>query len=287
MGMNENNQSAFIDQIFWSDDFERMFSQLKPSDEQWLRRWAEEEKDVRAITLILVGMENSYSTRAEEYTDEDTGEPFTFIHAEKMEGETLFPGGKTASLRLYTLLCQQWQNTDRSVLYRVWNTLKCCTTLDYSVLLHHLADEADDSDAQSELAEAYRYGDERNGIYRNYDLARKYCEMTGDTFTPEGDDAPCEYDYTLTGNADTLAGVKRMIDDLCQQFGTPSNELGLFVPLQAVMRLLVGSSDYRGNIIRMEQPSAECLKLHVEANEGNPLLFALRQSFENLTVEVN
>jgi hypothetical protein len=78
-----------------------------------------------------------------------------------------------------------------------------------------------------------------------------------------------------------------MIDDLCQQFGTPNNELGLFVPLQAVMRLLVGSSDYRGNIIRMEQPSAKCLKLHVEANEGNPLLFALRQSFENLTVEVN
>jgi hypothetical protein len=44
------------------------------------------------------------------------------------------------------------------------------------------------------------------------------------------------------------------------------------------MRLLVGSSDYRGNILRMEQPSPQSLKLHVEVNEGTALLFALRRA---------
>ena len=76
-----------------------------------------------------------------------------------------------------------------------------------------------------------------------------------------------------------------MMDDLCQQFGRPDNELGLFIPLGMLMRVLVGTSDYRGSIMRIEQPSPDCLTLHVEANDDAPLLYALRQCFENVTVD--
>ena len=283
-------QREVIDAIFNADSFEQMMSQLQPDDEQWLRQLANEKHDARAITLLLVGMENRYSTWDEEFTDEDTGEPFTFTHAESVDGETLFPRNDVESLRLYTLICQNWQQIDYAELYQIWNTIRCCTTLDYTVLLHHLADETNDKDAMSELAETYRYGDERNGIYINRSMAKKYYDMMGEDYDPAEDDTeddPVETDYTLKGNAETLKGIRDTINDLCQRFGTPDNEFGMFVPLQPLMKLLVGSDDeaYRGNVLRMEQMDANTLVLYTESNNPGPLYYALHQSFPNLEIE--
>ena len=283
-------QREVIDAIFNADSFEQMMSQLQPDDELWLRQLANEKHDARAITLLLVGMENRYSTWDEEFTDEDTGEPFTFTHAESVDGETLFPRNDVESLRLYTLICQNWQQIDSAELYQIWNAIRCCTTLDYTVLLHHLADEANDKDAMSELAETYRYGDERNGIYINRPMAKKYYDMMGEDYDPAEDnteDDPVETDYTLKGNAETLKGIRDTINDLCQRFGTPDNEFGMFVPLQPLMKLLVGSDDeaYRGNVMRMEQKDANTLVLHTESNNPGPLYYALHQSFPNLEIE--
>ena len=283
-------QREVIDAIFNADSFEQMMSQLQPDDEQWLRQLANEKHDARAITLLLVGMENRYSTWDEEFTDEDTGEPFTFTHAESVDGETLFPRNDVESLRLYTLICQNWQQIDSAKLYQIWNTIRCCTTLDYTVLLHHLADEANGKDAMSELAETYRYGDERNGIYINRSMAKKYYDMMGEDYDPaedETEDDPVETDYTLKGNAETLKGIRDTINDLCQRFGTPDNEFGMFVPLQPLMKLLVGSDDeaYRGNVLRMEQKDDNTLVLHTESNNPGPLYYALHQSFPNLEIE--
>ena len=283
-------QREVIDAIFNADSFEQMMSQLQPDDEQWLRQLANEKHDARAITLLLVGMENRYSTWDEEFTDEDTDEPFTFTHAESVDGETLFPRNDVESLRLYTLICQNWQQIDSAELYQIWNTIRCCTTLDYTVLLHHLADETNDKDAMSELAETYRYGDERNGIYINRPMAKKYYDMMGEDYDPaedETEDDPVETDYTLKGNAETLKGIRDTINDLCQRFGTPDNEFGMFVPLQPLMKLLVGSDDeaYRGNVLRMEQMDANTLVLYTESNNPGPLYYALHQSFPNLEIE--
>ena len=283
-------QREVIDAIINADSFEQMMSQLQPDDEQWLRQLANEKHDARAITLLLVGMENRYSTWDEEFTDEDTDEPFTFTHAESVDGETLFPRNDVESLRLYTLICQNWQQIDSAELYQIWNTIRCCTTLDYTVLLHHLADETNDKDAMSELAETYRYGDERNGIYINRPMAKKYYDMMGEDYDPAEDnteDDPVETDYTLKGNAETLKGIRDTINDLCQRFGTPDNEFGMFVPLQPLMKLLVGSDDeaYRGNVLRMEQKDANTLVLHTESNNPGPLYYALHQSFPNLEIE--
>ena len=283
-------QREVIDAIFNADSFEQIMSQVQPEDEQWLRQLANEKHDARAITLLLVGMENRYSTWDEEFTDEDTDEPFTFTHAESVDGETLFPRNDVESLRLYTLICQNWQQIDSAELYQIWNAIRCCTTLDYTVLLHHLADEANDKDAMSELAETYRYGDERNGIYINRPMAKKYYDMMGEDYDPAEDnteDDPVETDYTLKGNAETLKGIRDTINDLCQRFGTPDNEFGMFVPLQPLMKLLVGSDDeaYRGNVLRMEQKDANTLVLHTESNNPGPLYYALHQSFPNLEIE--
>ena len=52
------------------------------------------------------------------------------------------------------------------------------------------------------------------------------------------------------------------------------------------MQKLVGSSHYEGNILSMEQPTPDCLILKTEANKGEPLLYALRHRYENLSVEM-
>jgi hypothetical protein len=284
-----NSQFDLIEALFWGENFEQRFSHLLPEDEQWLLPFAK-KNDPRAITLLLVGMENRYRIWDEEFTDEDTGEPFTITHAEKMEGETLFPRNDVEALRMLTDLCEDWQITDRRDLFKAVNTLRCCTEQDYTIILHRLADEAKDKDAMSELAETYRYGDERNGIYINRGLAKEYYEKIGEQYNPEEDfteDSPVETDYTLKGNAETLKGIRDTINDFCQRFGTPDNEYGMFVPLQPLMKLLVGSDDeaYRGNVLRMEQKNDNTLVLHTESNNSGPLYYALHQCFPDLQIE--
>lgn len=286
---NWTSQNELIEALFWGKYFEQRFSLLLPEDEQWLHPFAQ-KNDPRAITLLLVGMENRYRTWDEEFTDEDTGEPITVTHAEKIDGETLFPRNNVEALRMLTNLCEDWQMTDRRELFKAVNIIRCSTEQDYTMILHRLADEGNEKDAMSELAETYRYGNERNGIYINRLLAQEYYEKIGEQYNPAEDDtedSPVETDYTLKGNAETLKGIRDTINDLCQRFGTPDNEFGMFVPLQQLMKILVGSDDeaYRGNVLRMEQKDANTLVLHTESNNPGPLYYALHQCFQNLEIE--
>jgi hypothetical protein len=286
---NWTSQNELIEALFWGKYFEQRFSLLLPEDEQWLHPFAQ-KNDPRAITLLLVGMENRYRTWDEEFTDEDTGEPITVTHAEKIDGETLFPRNNVEALRMLTNLCEDWQMTDRRELFKAVNIIRCSTEQDYTMILHRLADEGNEKDAMSELAETYRYGNERNGIYINRLLAQEYYEKIGEQYNPAEDDtedSPVETDYTLKGNAETLKGIRDTINDVCQRFGTPDNEFGMFVPLQQLMKILVSSDDevYRGNILRMEQKDANTLVLHTESNNPGPLYYALHQCFQNLEIE--
>ena len=153
--------------------------------------------------------------------------------------------------------------------------------------------EQGNRDAARELYEKYYYGDEEHGIFINHKKAKEYYDLAGDAVYGEWDDSddpgeedPWTYEYTLTGNEDTLNGIRKMIDDLCQKYGTPGNELGLYVPQRLLMKLLVGSDTeyYRGNVLTMEQPAPDSLIITTEADSGYPLLYALRKCFDNLEI---
>jgi hypothetical protein len=60
------------------------------------------------------------------------------------------------------------------------------------------------------------------------------------------------------------------------------------VPQEIVMKVLVGSDSkyYRGNILHMERTAPDRLVITTESDNGEPLLYALRQCFENLNVEM-
>ena len=189
----------------------------------------------------------------------------------------------------------------QSILQAIKEKEKCdeeqASSIDDPAILQELCDKGNKY-AAYELYRKCMYGDEENGIFINKREAKKYFDLAGDVpqqyeeewneVEDPGEEFPEEFCYTLTGNAQTLDGVEKLINDLCQQFGTPGNELGLYVPQQMLMKLLVGSDSiyYRGNVLSMERQASDTLVIATEADNDEPLLYALRQAFSNLVVEM-
>ena len=140
--------------------------------------------------------------------------------------------------------------------------------------------------AALKLGQLYDKGDEKNGIFRNPVKARRYYKLAGKKYeyVPEEED-PHEADYFLRGSAEGLAAVKTLVDELAQKYGEPENELGLYVSMNILMKTLVGSQYYDGNLLTMNTDDPECIVLHAEANRVEPLLYALQQAFPNLDIE--
>lgn len=130
-------------------------------------------------------------------------------------------------------------------------------------------------------------GDEKNGIFRNPLKAREYFKMAGEKYEYEPEEEnPHEADYFLRGSAEELAAVKNLVDELAKKYGDAFNEFGLFIPMNILMKTLVGSRYYDGNLLTMNTDDPECIVLHAEANTMEPLLYALRQAFPNLEIEM-
>jgi hypothetical protein len=150
------------------------------------------------------------------------------------------------------------------------------------------------------LYQKYRWGDEHQGIFINRTRAKQYYDLSGDILYKDewedtedpGEENPSTYEYVLMGTAGSLDGVQTLIQQLCERFGIPENEedgLGMFVPQQMMMKVLVGSSSefYRGHIQHMERTAPKRLVITTESDNGEPLLYALRQCFENLKIGFN
>lgn len=141
--------------------------------------------------------------------------------------------------------------------------------------------------AALKLGQMYDKGDEKNGIFRNPLKAREYFKMAGEKYEYEPEEEnPHEADYFLRGSAEELAAVKTLVDELTQKYGDAFNEFGLYIPMNILMKTLVGSRYYDGNLLTMNTDDPECIVLHAEANTMEPLLYALRKSFPDLNIEM-
>ena len=141
--------------------------------------------------------------------------------------------------------------------------------------------------AALKLGQMYDKGDEKNGIFRHPLKAREYFKIAGEKYEYEPEEEnPHEADYFLRGSAEELAAVKTLVDELTQKYGDAFNEFGLYIPMNILMKTLVGSRYYDGNLLSMNTDDPECIVLHAEANTMEPLLYALRQAFPNLEIEM-
>lgn len=141
--------------------------------------------------------------------------------------------------------------------------------------------------AALKLGQMYDKGDEKNGIFRHPLKAREYFKMAGEKYEYEPEEEnPHEADYFLRGSAEELAAVKTLVDELTQKYGDAFNEFGLYIPMNILMKTLVGSRYYDGNLLTMNTDDPECIALHAEANTMEPLFYALQQAFPNLEIEM-
>lgn len=262
------------------------FSLIEPSDKEWLMKQAEEHNDIGAIYCLLFGMNHKYQYWNETFVDEDTHEKVTLLRYDPLEGST-FEKQEGEEARLVQIII------DEPYQYSADEIMKVYRVVPNIIELLQICVDKHSKEAACEMYEKFYYGDEEHGVFIDREKAKEYYDLAGDAVYDEWDDSddpgeedPSTYEYTLTGNADTLNGIRKMIDDLCQKFGTPGNELGLYVPQRLLMKLLVGSDTeyYRGNVLTMEQPAPDKLVITTEADSGYPLLYALRKCFDNLEI---
>ena len=299
-------------EMLLNGDTARYFSLIEPTDKEWLMKQVEEREDVCAIYCLLHGMHHKYKYWIEKFVDEDTNMEVELLRYEDVEGST-FEKSEGEEERLIqmvmekkdrltieelTKLCSEIDDNQELLLERIEKgDEEAATLINDPATLQELCDKGNKY-AAFELYHKCMWGDEENGIFINkreakhyYDLAgdvpQQYEEEWGDVDDP-GEEYPEEFCYTLKGNAQTLDAVETLINDLCHRFGTPGNEVGLFVPQQMLMKVLVGSGSvyYRGNVMSMERQASDRLVVTTEADKGEPLLYALRHSFENLNVEM-
>ena len=140
------------------------------------------------------------------------------------------------------------------------------------------------------LGNKHHGGDEENGIFINPDKAREIYEEIGEAYEtwenePEEPD-PKTVDYVIAGSSVELEGVKLLIDKLTERFGMPGNEFGLYVPVGVLMKVMVGSPYYEGNILYLESESPEKLVVTAELEKPHALLYAFREAFPNLKIDM-
>ena len=294
---------AIAADMILNGDTAKYFSLIEPADKKWLMKRAEEHEDIGAIYCLLHGMHRKYEFWNETFIDEDTNEEVECLRSDIVEGST-FEKDEGEEERLIqmvmeqkhqlsvdelTKLCFEIDDNKELLLERIKKgDEEAAIFIDDPVILQELCDKGNKTAAEH-MAYKYAYGDEANGIFIDHKHAKQYMELAGKDYNPkdyEEEDMPREFDYILKGDAETLGNIRTMIDDLCHRFGTPDNEFGMYVPLGPVMKSLVGTPYYRGNIMSMNQDAPDCLTLHAEANYGGSLLYALRQAYTNLDIEV-
>ena len=286
-----------VDEVFYGKKYLDVFAEL---DKYRLMNLAN-DGDIHAACVLLDGMNRKVHSWIETFVDEDTHEEVEILRHEIVEGTT-FEENENEKKELVQKIvdskvsmtvedlweaCRRLNNSD-TLLLELLNRgeEKAAAYLEVPTILQELTDKGNKYAAR-ELGFLYNRGDEEHGIFVNPEKAKDLFSMAGDDYEyePEEED-PHEADYFLRGSTQELEPVKMLVNELTQRYGDVGNELGLYVPMEILMKTLVGSEYYAGNLLTMNTDVPDCIVLHAEANRMEPLLYALRQAFPNLDVEM-
>ena len=278
------------------------WSLFNESDREWLMTSAN-EGDLQAACLLINGMHYKYHCWTEKFVDEETNEEVEFNHNEKTNDGSTFEPDEEAEARLRQIVFDGKERLSDEELYRACYFIDQATPLylerirrgeeeevwciDDPAILQELCDKGNKT-AFEVMWFKHAYGDEANGIFIDPKKAKEYHEKghLDREYEPYEMEFPGESVYILRGSAEELEAVKTLVYELTNRYGTPDNELGLYVPVEILMQTLVGSKYYRGNLLSMDTDRPDCIVLRAEADSPEPLLYALRQAFPNLEVEI-
>jgi hypothetical protein len=295
--MMKKSLKEIVDDVFYGKKYLDVFTD---SDKPKLMNLAK-EGDIHAACVLIKGMNRKMHSWTEKFLDEDTNEEVDILRTEYIDGTT-FESDENEKKELMQKIVDSkasmtvedlWEacrhlNDPDPLLFELLNRgeEKAAAYFEDLVILQELADKGNKY-AAKELGFLYDRGDEAKGIFVNPKKAKDLFSMAGKEYEyePEEED-PHEADYFLRGSAQELEPVKTLVNELTQRYGDVGNELGLYVPMEILMKTLVGSEYYAGNLLTMNTDAPDCIVLHAEANRMEPLLYALRQAFPNLDIEM-
>lgn len=291
------NNKEKVEAVFFCKESVGIFNE---NDKEALMKMAS-EGDLHAACVLVEGMHLKYRSWDEPFINEETGETVLVTRTELIEGSTfekndaeeakliemIFNAKDKMSDEELKMACHLPIDTLPLLMERIRRgDDEAASYIDDPEILYDLCEKGNKFAAE-QLGYKYDAGDEKNFIFIKPYRAKEYFDMAGvDYEYQKREEDPHEADYHLRGSVEELARVKDIIDRLTQRFGTPNNELGLFLPMEHLMFYLVGSKYYEGNLLRMDTDDPECIILHAEANDMNPLLYALRYRFPKLDIEM-
>lgn len=280
--------------------------------EQAIRELADKGDRVALACLIYcnVAKRPIFHAWTEEFFDEETGKTYLIDREEieDYEEDTIFSMDKGNIEAYYEKIlteCKHWATDELHKLIRLLESYD--DQFHLQPIYRELANR-NDAYGFMRLGDTFLHGCEKYGYYKDKDQSSKYYEKAlelgadelfsedikdtlnsfDEYFKQPNDAEPCTYRYIIRGEQTQLDGIETMINQLCQLYGAPDNEMGMFVPFDELFRLMVGSKYYYGNIMQMERtPDALTLIFETEDGESNLLSYALRECFgEGLDIQI-
>lgn len=270
----------------------------EPEDEEWLTALADKGW-LPAIKLLLNAERCEYRHSLEPFEDEDTHEifdidriaivarhPIVYLPAERRQELTrsyllhVFEHRSSMTVDELKEACDFLSISDDLIDTSVGSD----TAARYIGIIEELISR-DGAEWKETLGELYYYGRPGIGIFRDSAKAQEYDPELG-TYEHCDDDI-CFYTLGIHGTRSQLDGIQTLIGRLCEKWGTPDNEFGMYVPIGALIKTLVGSDEYRGNVMRMElSDDALSLQIECESDVADVLKYALQCAFGGLEIEV-
>lgn len=287
---DREQQKAFLASINYHPTNCVVINEMNDTDLQWIAPLAL-ELFTPAVDVLFGGMRHKCCHWEEDFLDDDTGEMVTVLRTDYVEGETVFTPDDALLEQIGKNVLASFNrlNNDELKDLEYW-----CESAEVRAAIEEELYRRGDLATISGRGDLYQYGDEENGIFIDYDKAKAYYDRAGVEFDPvkaarehrhdaETTDYPEFTYYRIAG--DDVPAVKALLTELYQKYGEHSEPFW-YLPLEMVMKTLVGSDAYVGYIQAIHE--GEPCEISVEFYEANrdSLKYALLQVFPNLTIEV-
>ena len=286
-----------------SHEFYHDFEKLTDDDLcDWIIPFAM-QLDVHALKVVRFGMlAERCRFWTEEFLDEDTNELVEVERSETIDDETYFTRDEALLHLIDGMIEYQLKTMPTETLHELFFNdepieLYPFQCLDDSLNLNVMLElsQRDDKRAIETIGDHYRDGWEKVGIFIDYERAKSYYDRAhcNEDFDPVAYAAEHRQDcvesfpdfarFTVEGtDAQT---VKQLIETQYQRYGEHSEPF-FYLPLEVVMKSLVGSDAYVGYIQSLTEHSHDKIEFSAEFYGCYPeyLKCALEQCFPKLDV---
>lgn len=272
---DKSAQSDLLDAFMWMAQ-DKVLVEMNDEDKNWIKDWAN-SGNVGAICCLNKGFTMRLRTWKEVFVDEETGEEFIVDRYDYINDETTFPV-ENEDFENLTQIVRKLENLSGDDIYDL-HRFNC---LDSHMLVEELFAKYKYSGLASILAYNYYNGYESQGVFRSQAKAKYYFELAGEEYEePEEDDDPIGAKYYISGEG--TDAIEQLVNRLADKVGMAYNEFGLYIPVGAFIKTLVGSDEYRGNIIKMEKDD-NGIVVSTEVNWATPIEYAIKKAFPQINV---